>query len=72
MNLDSLESVKRQFPGLFQGLGKMQGEYEISLKPNAKLFSLSTPNRIPLPLMSKVKQELEHMENQGVITRVEH
>ncbi len=71
VNLDSLESVKRQFPELFQGLGKMQGEYEISLKPDSKPFSLSTPRRIPLPLMSKVKQELEDMENQGVITRVE-
>ncbi len=67
VNLDGLESVKRQFPDLFQGLGKMQGEYDISLKPDAKPFSLSTPHRIPLPLMSKVKQELEHMENQGII-----
>ncbi len=71
VNLDSLESVKRQFSELFQGLGKMQGEYEISLKPDAKPFSLSTPRRIPLPLMSKVKYELEDMDNQGVITRVE-
>lgn len=71
VNLDSLDSVKRQFPELFQGLGKLQGEYEVSMKPDTKPFSLSTPHRIPLPLMSKVKKELERMESQGVITRVE-
>lgn len=48
VNLDSLESVKKQFPELFQGLGKLQGEYEISLKPDAKPFSLSTPRRISI------------------------
>lgn len=71
VNLDSMESVKRQFPELFEGLGKLQEEFEISLKPDAKPFSLSTPRRIPLPLVSKVKQELERMENQDVISRVE-
>ncbi len=71
MNLDSFESVKRQFPDLFQGLGKLQEEYEIFLKPDAKPFSRSTPRHIPLHLMSKVKPEWEHVENQGVITRVE-
>ncbi|KAI4874700.1 hypothetical protein NFI96_001267 [Prochilodus magdalenae] len=57
--LNSQESVKKQFPELFEGLGKLEGEYEIALKPDAIPFSLSTPRRIPLPLMSKVKQELE-------------
>ncbi|KAL2089331.1 hypothetical protein ACEWY4_014019 [Coilia grayii] len=41
--------------------GKMEGEYTIVLKPGAKPFSLSTPRRISLPLMPKVKEELSRM-----------
>ena len=49
----------------------MEGEYTIVLKPGAKPFSLSTPRRISLPLMPKVREELTRMEQQGVISKVE-
>ncbi|KAL7880825.1 hypothetical protein SRHO_G00030790 [Serrasalmus rhombeus] len=71
VNLDNEEAVKSEFPKLFSGLGKMQGEYKIVLKPGAKPFSLSTPRRISLPLMPRVKEELNRMEQQGVISKVE-
>lgn len=45
--------------------------YIIKLKPNVTPFSLSTPRRVPLPLLGKVKEELERMEQLGVITKVE-
>lgn len=65
------KTVIEQFPQLFSGLGRMEGEYKIELKPDAKPYSLSTPRRIPLPLMPKVKKELKRMEDLGVISRVE-
>ncbi|KAL7827662.1 hypothetical protein SRHO_G00333800 [Serrasalmus rhombeus] len=65
------KTVTEQFPQLFSGLGRMEGKYKIELKPDAKPYSLSTPRRIPLPLMSKVKKELKRMEDLGVISRVE-
>ena len=34
-------------------------------------FALTTPRRIPLPLMAQVKEELDKMEQQNIITRVE-
>lgn len=71
LSLDSTETVKIQFPKPFQGLGKMEGEYEISLKADAEPFSLSTQRRISLPLLPKVKQVLSRMESLGVISRVE-
>ena len=49
----------------------MEGEYTIVLRPGAKPFSLSTPRRISLPLMPKVREELTRMEQQGVISKVE-
>jgi len=71
VGLTSKERVEKEFPKLFSGLGKMEGEYNIVLKPDAKPFSLSTPRRISLPLLPKVKEELKRMEQQGVISKVE-
>ncbi|XP_025999271.1 uncharacterized protein K02A2.6-like [Astatotilapia calliptera] len=71
ISLDSIDAVKQEFPKLFNGLGKMEGEYNIVLKPEAQPFSLSTPRRISLPLLPKVKEELNRMEQQGVISKVE-
>lgn len=59
---DSEEAVKIEFPKLFSGRGKIQGEYNIGMNPGAKLFSLCTPRHIPLPLLPQVKEELNHME----------
>lgn len=69
--LDSTASVKEQYPKLLKGLDKMVGEYKAELKPDAKPFSLTTPRRIPLHLLPKVKQELSHLEDLGVTSKVE-
>ena len=53
------------------GLGSFSQEYEIKLKPNSQPFALNTPGIVPIPLRKKVKEELEHMENLGVISPVE-
>ena len=51
-------------PELFKGLG----EYRIELKLDARPFALSTPRRVVVPLMLKVKAELESMEMAGIIS----
>ena len=67
----SKEIVLTRFPQLFSGLGRLQGEYDIKLNGDATPFDLSTPRRIPLPLMDQVKAELTRMENQQIISKVE-
>ena len=64
--------IKQQFPSLFTGLGTLQGDYEIKLQPDAKPFSLGTARNIPLPLCDEVKQELNDMKAQGVISKVQN
>ena len=44
--------------------------YEIQVNPDAEPFSLGTARNIPLPLCGKVKQELDVMESQGVLSKV--
>ena len=67
----STTAIKQEFPSLFTGLGTLQGDYEIQVKPDAQPFSLGTARSIPLPLCDKVKQELDAMEAQGVISKVQ-
>ena len=44
--------------------------YGIQVNPDAEPFSLGTARNIPLPLCDKVKQELDVMEFQGVLSKV--
>ena len=81
--IESLEIVKKideveakdyvaEYPKLFTGLGKLEGpEYTIKLKPDAKPFALSSPRRVPVPLLPKVKEELARMESMGIISKVD-
>ena len=50
---------------------KMSEEYIICLKSDAQPFALSTPRRIPIPLMKKVEDELLKMQVEGVISKVD-
>ena len=65
------EAVKQAHPGLFKEIGSLAGEYKIALKEKISPFALSVPRRVAIPLLPKVKQELERMESQGIILRVE-
>ena len=56
---------------LFHGLGKLEGEHTIHLKEGATHFCLTTPRRILLPLMKKVKEEVERMLQLDVIEPVD-
>ncbi|XP_037579458.1 uncharacterized protein K02A2.6-like [Dermacentor silvarum] len=58
-------------PSLFRGLGTLPEAYTIRLQPNATPFSLSVPRRLSLPLRDVVKTELDKLEAEGVIRRVD-
>ena len=63
-------NVQKLYPQLFQGLGTLGDEYEVSLKDDAKPIALHTARNVPLPLRSKVRDELKHMESMSVIPPV--
>ena len=62
--------IERQFPKLFEGLGKLEEEYKIVLRDDAQPYAQSTPLRIAIPLLPRVKAELERMEQMGVVSHV--
>ena len=61
---------QKSFPTLFRSLGKLQRPYHIQLKEEAKPFALTALCRVPVPLLSKVKAELDRMKQLGVIVPV--
>ena len=47
----------QSFQDFFTGLGKLRGpDYVIKVKPEAKPYALSTPRRVPVPLLSRMEQ----------------
>ena len=51
-------------------MGSVSGEYHIELRGNAKPFAIYTPRKVPLPLWTETKAELERMVEMGVIAPV--
>ena len=58
-------------PYLFKGLGELEGEFSIKLTPGSAPYAITTPRRVVLPLMPKVKEELQRMEKLGFISKVD-
>ncbi|GBM60651.1 hypothetical protein AVEN_73321-1 [Araneus ventricosus] len=66
----SAANPKTKFPELFKGLGVMKGYYSIKFKPGAIPFAITSPRRVPIPLLKQTKAELERMLEEKVITPV--
>ena len=66
------ESIKEQYPNLFTGLGQIKHqEYDIKLTQEATPYAIAVPRQVPIPLRKETERELQRMERNGVISRVE-
>jgi len=63
-------TVEDQYPQLFTGLGSLKKPYNIQLDSDARPFAVSAPRRVALPLMDKVKAELDRLQELNVIEPV--
>ena len=59
----------RQYPECFQGIGKFDGQYHITVDPAVPPV-VHPPRRVPFKMKEEIKQELSEMEQQGIITPV--
>ena len=65
------EQLMQQYPSLFKGIGKLKG-VQVKLHIDKKVNPVAQPpRRIPFHLRKKVEKELEHLEEQGIIEKVE-
>lgn len=67
----SSEAYEVRYPHLFQGLGTFFGEYTMRLKPNSVLHAVHVACGVLIPMREAVKRELDDMERQGVVRKVE-
>ncbi|GBM69456.1 Retrovirus-related Pol polyprotein from transposon 17.6 [Araneus ventricosus] len=74
-NLNSICQIsaadpKAKFPNLFKGIGVMKGCYSVKLKPGAVPCLITSPRRVPIPLLKQTKAELERMVEEKFISPV--
>ena len=56
---------------VFQGLGCLKTEpVKILLRNDAQPYALSVARRVPIPLLPKIKEELEKLEAEGIIEKI--
>ena len=70
-SVEDKTDYQNEFSDLFEGPGKMEGFYTITLKEDAQPVAITVPRRLPLPLMAKTKKELKKMEEMEMIMRIE-
>ena len=70
LNFEVNKVWRDSYPELFEGLGTLPGEHSISLREGAVPFSVGVPRKVALPLLPAVKEQLQSMEQDGVIQRV--
>ncbi len=61
------KDIMDQYPEVFTGLGTFGEGYEIKLKGEATPYALYAPRNISIPFRQKAQQELNRMENIGVL-----
>ena len=67
---DGCPEFRKEFPALFTGLGKLNENYRITLKRETEPVCLYTARKVPHPLQQRVKEELDRMVEQSVISAV--
>ncbi|CAB3983326.1 Hypothetical predicted protein [Paramuricea clavata] len=66
------EGVKEKYPNLFTGLGQIKDqEYDIKVTHEATPFAITVPRQVAIPLRKETERELQRMERNGIISRVE-
>ena len=62
--------IEEMYPEIFNGLGKLTEEHHIHIKENATPV-IHPPGKILVALQDRLKKELDTMERNGVIKRIE-
>lgn len=70
IGLKKCAEIIDDYEDVFRGIGCTKRVYKIKLKDNVEP-TIARCRKIPIALHNKVKKQLEEMENQGIIKRVE-
>ena len=59
--LSMVDSVTEEYPKVFSGLGKLEGEYRIELKEDSQPYAVTVPRRVPLPANGKGQRRVKQV-----------
>ena len=71
VNVTSIEDLKKQFPEQFDRIGSFEGKASLFLTRDARP-SIDAPRKCGIHLKARLQQELDTMENDGIIRKIEH
>ena len=63
------DDLMKQYPGCFDGIGKFQGQYHITVDPSVPPV-VHVQRRVPLTLREDIKRELDDMASNGIIMKL--
>lgn len=70
--LGLIQRVEEIDTSIFGSVGLVKCDpVKITLRQDSKPYCVTTARRVPFPLMSKVAKELKHLEDEGIIEKVE-
>ena len=67
---NKLIDIKNDYPELCEGLGCLPGKYSIKLQQGANPV-IHPPRKVPIALKDSIKAELDRMEAEGVVVKVD-
>ena len=65
----TLEDLKREYPQQFDRVGKLPGKARLHLRDDA-VPTCDPPRKVPIHIREKLQEELDRMEEEGVVRRV--
>ena len=63
------ENLVTEYKDVFDGLGKLPGQYHIDIDTNVKAVQ-NNPRRVPIPIKTELKEKLDDYEKLNVIAKV--
>ena len=68
--INDVQDLMQMYPELFDHIGEFPGTAKLEVKPGAEPY-IDPPRKWPIHLKDRIKQELDRMEQDGVIRKVE-
>ena len=63
------DTIIQQYPDVFQGTGKFENKYHLTVDPDA-VPVIHPPRPIPIALRNEWKEELDRLHSEGILTEV--
>ncbi|UYV79770.1 K02A2.6-like [Cordylochernes scorpioides] len=71
--VNTCQAITQEYQELFEGIGCLKGyEYEAKFQTSDMNMQVRPPRPIPLSIKERVKKELEEMEDNGIIKKINY